>query len=112
VTITEFLAARLGEDDAGANEVHRPRDCGCVDHDGEFSSDPMYCSCDGPARALREVEAIRAILGLYEEAEPVRCTDWDSGYSAGEMAVLKAVIAALAVVYSGHPDYDPAWVPP
>lgn len=49
---------------------------------------------------LREVAAKREILDLWESvAEPIRCTGWDSGYSDGQMAALKPVIAALAAVY-------------
>lgn len=64
--ITEFIAARLTEDEAAANEVHRPGDCGCVDRDGDFSPDPVWCGCGYPDRVLREVKAKRAIMARHK----------------------------------------------
>src|SRR6478736_1023493 len=77
-----FVKARLDEDEAAANEVHRPRDCGSVDRDGAFDPDPIWCSCDYPARALRDVEAGRRILARHSPAEGIAvagpCCTWCS----------------------------------
>jgi hypothetical protein len=99
-----FVKARLGEDEAAANEVHRPRGCGCVDRDGGFDPDPIWCGCDYPARVLREVAAKRAVLAAYIkiEAGGIR----DSGWIA-----FRSTLATLAAVWNDHPDYRQEWAP-
>jgi len=114
-----FLAARLDEDEAAANEIHRPRDCGSVDRDGEFDPDPIWCSCDYPARVLREVEAKRAILDRHaphETAFDGPACDWCSEDVDDRPQLAKERwpcpdVLSLAAVYSDHPDYRPEWRP-
>ena len=120
--LTAFLNARLDEYEATVNEIHRPRVCGSVDRDGEFDPDPIWCSCDYPARALREVAAGRAILAEHGPA--------NGGRDAGRCRVCTAIahtgmghtdarrfrapcptLLFLAAIYSDHPDYDQEWKP-
>jgi hypothetical protein len=61
-------------------------------------------------RALREVEAKRAIIAGYAlvskddgPGEPEYAYGWAEG--------LGMAVRALAAVYRDHPDYDPAWAP-
>ena len=112
--LVAFLIARLDEDEAAANEVHLARKCGCIDHDGEFSADPVYCSCEGPARVLREVEAKRTILTRYslllaEQEDQDAGLDGVGGLGVhGAVTALRPCVIALASVYSDHPDYPEA----
>ena len=108
--LTAFLSARLDEAEAAANEIHRPCVCGSVDRDGEFDPDPIWCSCDYPARVLRDVKAKRKILAEYKPAarfdgpgEPEYAYGWAEG--------LGMAVRALAAVYSDHEDYRPEWQP-
>jgi hypothetical protein len=78
--ISEFLAARLDEREAGADDFHDARRCGSLDRDGGFESD--RCDCGHPARVLRDVEAGREILAEYS-ASPAYGPDYGGGYSAG-----------------------------
>ena len=60
------------------------------------------------ARVLAEVEAKRLILADYERfvAERRRMMGgWDS------YPEVSPILAALALPYAGHPDYDEAWRP-
>jgi hypothetical protein len=69
-----------------------------------------------PARALREVEAKRAIMELADEASgldmsvdidrAVRPRDTTTDPYVGDM-----IIRQLAAVYSDHPDYQEEWRP-
>jgi hypothetical protein len=93
--LTAFLTARLDEEEAAANEVHRPRDCGSVDREGEFDPDPIWCSCDYPARVLREVAALRAIL---TEIESELADD-------PTQVMVQDRLHHLAAIWGGHPDY-------
>jgi hypothetical protein len=122
VTITEFLTARLAEDEAAANEIHRPRDCGSVDRDGEFDPDPIWCGCGYPARMLREVQAKRAIIATHGP-DPLNhfgsprsplclvCLTDREGYEelweADPWPCL--TLRAIAAAWSDHPDYRPDW---
>lgn len=60
-----------------------------------------------PARVLREVEAKRAIVEMCESHANAQFPDFEGGYaSAAEDA-----LTHLALVWSDHPDYRPAWAP-
>jgi hypothetical protein len=100
-----FLNARLGEDEAAANEIHRPRICGSVDRDGEFDPDPIWCSCPYPARVLREVEAVRRIIGEFAYWEDKLSTDPEYPALADRYETAAAMIRPLAAIWSDHPDY-------
>jgi hypothetical protein len=105
--LTAFLSARLDEDEALANEIHRPRDCGSVDRDGEFDPDPVWCSCDYPARVLREVEAGRLLLRQFGlRGNSVRAT-----VQPPTGGVWDDLLRMLALPYADHPDYRPEWKP-
>jgi len=75
MNLIEFLNARLDEREAEANEIHRPAVCRSIDRDGEFDPDPIWCSCDYPARVLRDVEADRKLLAAYAEVAYMDCDD-------------------------------------
>lgn len=60
-----------------------------------------------PARALREVEAKRALVDEFEEFDCLSC---GSTRRSAELAAV--VLGTLASVYLDHPDYDPAWAQP
>jgi hypothetical protein len=103
VTLTDFLLARLAEDEALALQVpegwvppfDRP-----LQWEGDYDMLSVL-----PARVLAEVEAKRQIVELLGD-----CHDgyvWDSG--TGLRAEL--ALCALALPYSDHPDFDPAWRP-
>src|SRR5260221_14787226 len=61
VTLTEFLAARLGEAEERAGYVHD------VARDAEPLGGTGRCVCGYPARMLREVAAKRKILSEYND---------------------------------------------
>lgn len=134
--LVAFVTAQLDEDEAAANEVHRPGTCGCVDRDGDFSPDPVWCGCGYPARVLREVAAKRAIVGLHAvHAEPERWGDSHSdpalrGQPTGRTSYWCAIcdddrdyghvggpqegcetLRHVAAVWSDHAGYRPEWKP-
>ena len=116
ITLTAFLAARLDEEEAAANEIHRPRGCGSVDRDGEFDPDPIWCSCDYPARVLREVEADRKLIAAYmaAKADVPPVDDWyevADGIKIGISDGLESAVKIRASRFDGHPDFRPEWKP-
>jgi len=96
MTITEFLEARIAEDEAAAradsDEMAR-------------SSVSIQFDCDtqvrfNPARVLAECEAKRAVIGWWIEGliGYVRVDD-----------ELTCPLLPLAAVYKDHPDYQQEW---
>lgn len=123
LTITEFLEARIAEDEAEAK---------WVEAEGDHGSSPIQ----HPARVLAECSAKRAIIKQHEEwpvlverqpSEIEQVAAWLNDFTYRmyrEIAWLTTkeyikrfgvepptapMIATLAAVYKDHPDYDPEW---
>jgi hypothetical protein len=106
-TITEFLEARIAEDEAAA----RLRDV------QTFGAEQRaFAGVQGvfdPARVLAECEAKRRIVAVHSiRADTCEtCTEYHSQISGCENEPWPcATIRALASVYADHPDFDPAWL--
>jgi hypothetical protein len=80
-----FYRARLDEDEAAARALPEP-----------------------PARALREVEAKRAIANAWEHAEAARPRPGGQVYGYQATGLLIA-IKHLVWAWSDHPDYRLDW---
>lgn len=136
-----FVSARLDEDEAAAKAavdssmrakcaqwIAYPDGNGYVigDAGGHFAS----CLIGGegiarhvvrhdPARALREVEAKRAILAMYEERDdyylPKGVHDGrdpdERQCDAAAKAAYRDALEAIAAVWSDHADYRQEWKP-
>lgn len=109
VTITEFLLARLAEDEGYAPKYHEAM-CKWSTHRNSCATEGD-CDCGLAARRkfhLAEVEAKRRIVGrcAFTEKHP----DWSTIGDVAELWELAdQTLADLASVYSDHHDYDPAW---
>lgn len=114
MTLTDFLLARIAEDEAVATEATE---------EWQFSSDEWRLGCDpsvvphiarhDPARILAECGAKRRIVELHA-ATWVTPEDWWSCVScgtAGEYDVFAPcpTLRALASVYRDHPDWSASW---
>lgn len=66
-----------------------------------------------PARVLREVKAMRAVLERYERGRGGDLPEWKAGRDLIEagLAVLLGVLRDLAIIWSDHPDYRSEWGP-
>lgn len=132
MTITEFLNARLDEDERDARAIANAKYFEGVESDAE--EETMRLS--DPARVLAEVEAKRKIIAFHDQW-PVLVTtepeiefsggegvdtytarmsqqiDWQTTqqYRArfGEEPPTAPMLRALAQVYSGHPDFEEEW---
>lgn len=99
MTIVEFLAARLDEDERDARAIANAKYFEGVESDAE--EETMRLS--DPDRVLADVEAKRRIV----EMTPVVHGLNDPTAEAHHMLVL----AHLASVYAGHEDYFVGWKP-
>lgn len=136
MTITEFLTARLDEDEAVARTAAwmdspylNTEPCSewsyagdghevepGVTHDYEGLSPAVdvevgpHIARHDPARVLADVAAKRAIVGLHDQALADEVEHGDaSGLGADLMH--QDVIRLLALPYAGHEDYDEGWRP-
>jgi len=126
--LVAFLRARLDECAAKANswhdlecDIHAHLDTGLL---GALATSRMLqevpgavCDCGGPARTLREVEAARAVLDLYEEAghrmdRAMRDADTVAYQEARvEHRTLRRVLLREAAVHQAHPAHLEEWRP-
>lgn len=117
MTITEFLTARLDEDES----IARMAD-GASSHPGEAEGEPAVATPSqrhidrwSPTRVLVDIAAKRTIVETYEELGRVLAKASDSG-RADEAAVTRNLFAGLqvavlahAMVFADHPDYRAEW---
>ena len=135
VTLTEFLLARIAEDEAAAHKAarqgsgrwgswnrswdHEPyRDL--ADEDAGERIARIHCDLDehiarhDPARVLAECEAKMRIVEQYSVmrlVEQHRVMRHDADWSGEITETLELSIRALALPYADHPDYLPEWKP-
>ena len=115
MTITEFLNARLDEDEAvaraGMSEPAYPHYGDTAAHETLEMALNEGCAEEGaahfrrwlPARVLAEVEAKRDLMAMADPNDY-----WDDGGN-GMSAHADDILRHLALPYADHPDYDEAW---
>ena len=118
MTITEFLEARIAEDERHAHKLAE------TDRRPALS---IATTVNHPARVLAECAAKRAILGVHhphdhggEHGDAVFCDEcqWDHGDDSpridnqpveGFGTHACRTLALIAAVYVDHPDYKQEW---
>lgn len=109
-TLTEFLLARIAEDEARWTKAvppwsapHTP-DC---DYPGDM---PGICTCDLLNRLKSECEAKRAIVGRFKWVD--KHPEWANDMELAEIwEAATDTLEDLATIYAPHPDFDEAWRP-
>ena len=109
MTITEFLEARIAEDERHIARL------------AESDRRPVLslsATVNHPQRLLAECAAKRAILKEHEIDLGMRepycdtCAEWWNCVLGEGPPMVKypcPTISALAAIYADHPDYDPDW---
>ena len=121
MNITEFLLARIAEDEVIATlRGWHAEDCGWLPDESGYS---YPCNCGVPERMAAECAAKRAIVDLWElhrsnrdarrspsarAAEDERAAQ-DRLRAEARARVAEDAMRALAAVYKDHPDYQEAW---
>jgi hypothetical protein len=98
--LTEFLLARIAEDEALGSDTWRRPHWGYCNTQGDQSSLGDECDCGLPARVLAECEAKRRIVERYTHL-----------YEHGDSGDMRWTLPLLALPYADHPDYNPEWKP-
>lgn len=120
MNLTEFLLARIAEDEEVAKAVAQEiraelaRDIYLPGQGPDPDDRGMYRASDGtdspavvvgPARVLAECQAKRRIVEMWS----TRNEQSDHPTIGAHATGLSLAIRALAAVYADHPDYDGAW---
>lgn len=112
MTLTEFITARLDEDEAVARGAARDGE-GAIDWAGESGPTDVHIARHDPARVLAEVEAKRRIVEhwtlLAEQA--AEAPDHLRRMLSSQVTGLGVAVRLLALPYADHPDYDERWRP-
>lgn len=141
MTITEFLLARIAEDEAAATAAAKGpwKWEGDAGEDEAFMYDANgtsvlsaygmhsqgFLECSGadadhiarhnPHRVLAECKAKRAIIKHAQEATEVEKEyddyEWQGTVQISEPWAGDAILLSLAAVYADHPDYQQEWAP-
>jgi hypothetical protein len=98
--LTEFLLARLDDDEREMAEAIQQR------HGGRWTLRR------DPSRFAADVQAKRAIVGMYTNVQMGEGWDGEPAVLGGaEPETYYETLQHLATVYADHPDYDEAWRP-
>ena len=99
MSITEFLLARIAEDEEQAH-----RSVGPTSEDWRIVREWREGVA---ARVLAECQAKRAIVGMLAVGWPQA----DDRYTLGWQDAVTITLRKLAATYSDHPDYRQEWKP-
>lgn len=104
-TLTDFLLARIAEDEAAASRA------GSHNGVGVYANDNYGCLLVQPARVLAECEAKRRVIDAAWECQEMldiehHLRDRSELEAAGDYP---ATLRHLAQPYADHPDFDPSW---
>lgn len=121
LALTDFLLARIAEDEARANgalaaESNYPHFgdtaadalLGLAESEGADAAALLHFGQYRPARVLAECEAKRRIV---EAAHPRNLPLDSADYLSGATYGLDVALRALAAVYADHPGYRDEWRP-
>ncbi|WP_435285218.1 DUF6221 family protein [Streptomyces bacillaris] len=118
--LVAFLRARLDDDEKVARAADPELShvfTRIATFDPEMAADERHIMRQDPARTLRDVEAARAVLDLYEEAgdrmdRAMKDSDTVAYQEARiEQRTLRKVLLSEAAVHEAHPDYLEEWRP-
>lgn len=118
--LTEFLEARIAEDETIAREclkpenLHpygdrripaiKPEDWGALADDYLGGEMGVHASRHDPLRVLAECRAKRKVIRLYQDISESDAPGLGMAWEA-----VKTVLKFLAAVYQEHPDYREEW---
>lgn len=99
--IDEFMLARISEDEAYAQKYAWTY----------LDGDSVTVIPLTNQRALAECAAKRAIVEEWQRMDSLSRDEkaWFESVDLGHLHALDFALAALAGVYSAHPDHDPEW---
>ncbi|WP_454049861.1 DUF6221 family protein [Cellulomonas sp. Marseille-Q8402] len=116
MTLTTFLLARIAEDERTAERALTDAGRSPRQHvpGRQVDAGPALAELADPARVLVECRVKRQVVVLADEATGLDQTvdmerEADSRHDSGIHYVGDRILRAMASVYAGHPEFDPAW---
>jgi len=111
MNITEFLEARIAEDENLAQAILDRSAPDAWDNPMEtgnfWPEEVRFLDQHSPARVLAECAAKRAIIEMWEDPESFG--PLPDGVDAGAAMATDDAVKALAAIYKDHPDYQQEW---
>lgn len=127
LTVTDFLLARIAEDEAAARRSMSPApwivdgtsvvmrqgstDTTIVNDWQASDGDLAHIARQSPARVLAECEAKRRIVGECGDVIDMERTSEEDPRYAWTAGLARRTLWSLAFPYSDHPDFDDQWWP-
>lgn len=122
MTITEFLLARIAEDESVANAAHRESMRGNAGPGFVRSRVAWAAQAKDvrghelieritPARVLAECEAKRRIVDHFTSSAPGGDGEAETYWFEGFRSAMEFVLWKMAQPYADHPDYREEWTP-
>jgi hypothetical protein len=109
MTLTEFLLARIAEDEAWLAVPMARRMIGGKMVEVPMERLPAYVERDR-SRWLAECEVKRLIIRWATLPDDLQPQDWaDEDDRATAISVGRSILRALASVYADHPDFQREW---
>lgn len=118
--LTDFLLARIAEDEAVASELD-PEMFGFDPARGPLSPEEEHINRHDPARVLAECEAKRRMIDLAFQCGAMVDGEWGDCHGAEEIRAGKCRdhgateamehLRILSTVYADRPDYREEWRP-
>lgn len=111
MSITEFLLARIAEDEAVAVAAEPHEEwisVGKIEDGGMDTADGEHVARWSPARVMAECKAKRRIVDEHGD-DGGFCATCHDYYEHDGIRHPCPTLLALAQPYADHPDYDPAW---
>jgi len=108
MTLTEFLLARIAEDEYRAKSLaHAPSMPQGMSVRKHFRLNVAECE------AKRRIVTLWQTAALTEAHEDEAPSDYPESYvrAVEQTVTMEAVLHALALPYADHPDYLPEWKP-
>lgn len=116
MTITEFLEARIAEDEAEAREAITERAKATPNEGSDtglqcWPDSPVPAVLVGPERVIAECAAKRKLIAISDEVESMDhqiTQEWGGACEAID-GTADDMLRAMAAVYRDHPDYQQEW---
>lgn len=100
LTLTEFLLARIAEDEQDAECVLWDNGQGNV----ESYESRVLAECDAKRRIVEEWRRAESLIDTLTQADQPDVDEWEA-----QSRALEVVLRTIAAVYADHPDYNEEW---
>jgi hypothetical protein len=109
VNLTEFLLARIAEDEAAAQAAERIDFVTFAGVRRRIRPD-LYVTTRDRAHLIIETDPAR-VLAECDAKRRIVAADWRADDSGEATLIRQDVLRLLALPYADHPDYDETWRP-